>query len=88
MKKALLHQILVFTILGKTLKKKYSNNKFKKSSPTWNDIFFLAIITMYIDSLATNTSKIKIVIHKTYRRHIPLTVNSVHRLNIKNIKYL
>ena len=34
---------------------------------------------MYIDSQDTTG-------HKTYRRHIPLTVNSVHRLNIKYIK--
>ena len=43
---------------------------------------------MYIDLLVTNILKIKVVIqdntgHKTYRRHIPLTANSVHRLNIK-----
>ena len=48
---------------------------------------------MYIDSLVTNKLKIKVIIqdntgHKIYRRHIPLTVNSAHKLNIKNIKYI
>ena len=43
---------------------------------------------MYIDSLVTNILKIKVIKqdntgHKTYRRDVPLTVNSVHRLNIK-----
>ena len=43
---------------------------------------------MYIDSLVTNKLKIKVIKqdktrHKTYQRHIPPTVNSVHRLNIK-----
>ena len=36
MKKLLLHQILVFTIHGKT-KDSCNNNKFKISAPTWND---------------------------------------------------
>ena len=36
MKKLLLHQILVFTIHGKT-KGSCNNNKFKISAPTWND---------------------------------------------------
>ena len=48
---------------------------------------------MYIESLVTNVLKIKIVTqdkagHNTCRRHIPLTVNSVHRLNIGNIIYI
>ena len=43
---------------------------------------------MCIDSLVTNILKVKVIkkdntAHKTYRRHIPLTVNSAHRLNIK-----
>ena len=43
---------------------------------------------MYIDSLVTNILKIKVIKqdktgHKTYRKHKQLTVNSVHRLNIK-----
>ena len=38
---------------------------------------------MYIDSLVTNILKIKIIIqdnteHKTCRRHIPFTVNSLY----------
>ena len=40
MKKALLYQILVYTIHGKT-KKSQNNNKFKISAPTWNDEFEL-----------------------------------------------
>ena len=54
---------------------------------------------MYIDSLITKMLKIKVIKqdntgHKTYIRHILLTINSVHRLNIKyiqkilNTKYL
>ena len=49
------------------------------------------IIAMYIDSLVTKYIKKQKQIkqdnteHKTYRRHIPLTVNSVNRLNIKHI---
>ena len=43
-----------------------------------------------MDSLVTNKLKIKVNKarqHRTqiYRRHIPLTVNSVHRLNIKRL---
>ena len=43
---------------------------------------------MYIDSLVTNILKIKVIKqdntgHKMYRRHLPFTVNSEHRLNIK-----
>ena len=46
---------------------------------------------MRIDSLVTYILKIKVVIqnstgHKTYKRHIPLTVNSTHRLNLKKHK--
>ena len=56
-------------------------------SPENNLLFFSIIITMYINSLVTNIIKVKVVIqdttgHKTYRGHIPLTVNSVHRLNL------
>ena len=44
---------------------------------------------MYIDSLITNILKIKVkqdnTGHKTYRRHVPLTVNFVHRLDIKTL---
>ena len=46
---------------------------------------------MYIYSLVTKYIKKQKQIkqdnteHKTYRRHIPLTVNSVNRLNIKYI---
>ena len=48
---------------------------------------------MYIDSQVTNILKIKVVTHdntgyKTYRRHTSLIVNSVYRLNIKNIKFI
>ena len=46
---------------------------------------------MYIDSLPTKILKVKVIKqdntgHRTYIRHIPLTVNSVHRLNIKYYK--
>ena len=46
---------------------------------------------MYIYSQVTNVLKKKAVLqdnagHKTYRRHMPLTVNSVHRLNLKKLK--
>ena len=45
---------------------------------------------MYIDSLVTRILKMKVIKkdnmgHKTYVRHILLTVNSVHRLNMKYI---
>ena len=45
---------------------------------------------MYIESLVTKILKIKVIKqdntgHKTYIRNILLTVNSVHRLNIKYI---
>ena len=36
-----LYQILAFTIHGKISKKSYRNNKFKISTPTWNDKFEL-----------------------------------------------
>ena len=37
---ALLYQILAFTIHGKT-QKSYKNNKFKISTPTWDEEFEL-----------------------------------------------
>ena len=37
----LLYQILAYTIHGKILKKSYKNNKFKISTPTWNEKFAL-----------------------------------------------
>ena len=48
---------------------------------------------MYIDSLVTNILKIKLLIqdntgHKTCRRDVPFTVNSVQTLDLKNIKYI
>ena len=51
---------------------------------------FFSIITMYIDSLPTKILKIKVIKrdntgHKFHVRYIPLTVNSVPRLNIKYI---
>ena len=36
-----LHQILVFTIHGKKMKKPSNNDEFKISAPTWNDKFEL-----------------------------------------------
>ena len=44
--------------------------------------FFSIIITIYIDSLVTNILRISDETRQ-HRRHISLTVNSVHRLNIK-----
>ena len=35
----LLYQILAFTMHGKNIKQSYKNNKFKISTPTWNDKF-------------------------------------------------
>ena len=51
---------------------------------------FLSMIIMYIDSLVTKILKIKVIKqdstgHKTYTRHIPLTLSSIHRLSIKNM---
>ena len=48
---------------------------------------------MYIHSLVTKILNVNVIIqdntgHKTHRRYILLTVNSVHKLNIKNIKYI
>lgn len=48
---------------------------------------------MYIHSLVTKILNVNVIIqdntgHKTYRRYILLTVNSVHKLNVKNIKYI
>ena len=45
---------------------------------------------MHIDSLVKKILKIKVIEqnktgHKTHVKLIPLTVNSVHRLNIKHI---
>ena len=45
---------------------------------------------MYIESLVTIILKMKIIKqdntgNKTYLRDIPLTVNSVHKLNVKYI---
>ena len=45
---------------------------------------------MYIDSLLTKILKLKVMKqdntgHKTFIRHMPLTVNFVHRFNIKYI---
>ena len=37
----LLYQILKYDIQGKNIKKSYNNNKFKISTPTWNDRFEL-----------------------------------------------
>ena len=42
---------------------------------------------MHIDSLEIKVNKTRPQGTKLYRRHIPLTVNSVHRLNIKYKKY-
>ena len=41
MKRVLFYEILVFIIHGKNIKVSYNNNKFKVSSPTWNDKFEL-----------------------------------------------
>ena len=44
----LLNQTLAFTIHGKTLKKKYKNNKFKISAPTWNkNLNYLMVHILY-----------------------------------------
>ena len=43
MKKVLPYQILELIIHGKKMKRSYNNNKFKVSSPTWNDKFKLPV---------------------------------------------
>ena len=44
----MLYQILAFTIHEKNIKTSYKNNKFKTSTPTWNEEFELPDILLDI----------------------------------------
>ena len=44
----MLYQILAFTIHEKNIKTPYKNNKFKTSTPTWNEEFELPDILLDI----------------------------------------
>ena len=53
-KKALLYQILAFTIHGEivfTIQSSYNNNKFKISTPKWNDKFELPDGSYFISDI-------------------------------------
>ena len=68
-KKALIYQVLVFTILGKIIKKTYSINKFKISARTWKDELNLELLTHETMKLfgSTENKKLQIKMVKMFQ---------------------